>query len=68
MAQNVSNRPEFDLSAKLGPDSRWTKIGAGWRRDDGSISLKLDDFVMLGGLNKPDALYLFVRKDKEEEK
>lgn len=62
----VGKKPDFDLSAKLGPDAKWRKVGAGWTKDDGSgaISIKLDDFIVLGGTNKPEALYLFPVKEK----
>ena len=44
MTTNTSKRPTHRLihSVKSGERSFTTRIGAGWQREDGSISLQLD--------------------------
>jgi len=42
--------PDFNVSVVLQNEgSRWSKIGAAWHNEDGSISIVLDPFISLGG-------------------
>ena len=63
------NRPNYSLGAMLKGETRdesmRATIGAGWLNDDGSISIKLDPFVVLQGSNPDLVLRLFPREVNE---
>lgn len=43
-------RPDYHVSAMSGSDHKG-RVGAAWRKADGSISLKLNAFVVLAAVN-----------------
>lgn len=53
------NKPDYNLSGlNKGTDVKG-KIGVGWDKPDGSISIKLNPFVVLDGSNPDLVLTLF---------
>ncbi len=59
MAKNKPRRPDFNLSALDKTTEVRGKVGAAWKNDDGTISIRLDPFVVLSGSSNLE-LRLFV--------
>ncbi len=60
-----NKKPDYDLAAmnKLTGDKNY-RCGAAWKNDDGSISIKLDPFVVLDANHSGIVITLFERKEK----
>lgn len=51
--------PDFEAKAMNKENDRSHRVGAAWLNDNGSISIELDEFVVLTGKNKNTVLTLF---------
>ena len=59
-----SRSPDFKLMAMpRGNPKKGHRIGAGWKNDDGSVSIVLDHFVRLDG--RDDIVITLFLKDRE---
>lgn len=49
----AGRKPDYIIKAAT-PDSKiWTRVGAAWVNDSGTVSIDLDPFVVLSGRDSP---------------
>lgn len=58
--------PDFELKAMNRGTERSHRVGAAWLNENGSISINLDEFVVLSGRENTLVLTLFPREDKRK--
>jgi hypothetical protein len=60
-----NRKPDYDLAAmNKRTGERNYRCGAAWKNDDGTISIKLDPFIVLDANNPGIVVTLFERKEK----
>ena len=65
MGRKTGRTPDYDLSALSNSSDLRGKVGAAWINDDGSISIKLNPFVVLNA-GEDLQLRLFAYRTKED--
>ncbi len=58
--------PDFELKAMNKGTDRSHRVGAAWMNDNGSISINLDEFVVLSGKDNNLVLSLFPWEEKKK--
>lgn len=57
--------PDFEAKAMNKENDRSHRVGAAWLNDNGSVSIELDEFVVLTGKDKNTVLTLFPWETKK---
>lgn len=59
MASKRGRTPDYVVKAMNKENDRAHRVGAAWLNDNGSISVEIDEFIVLSGADKKTVVTLF---------
>lgn len=63
-SQKKGRTPDYQVKALNKENNRAHRVGAAWLNDNGSISIEIDEFVVLSGKDKYMTVTLFPWDEK----